>query len=173
MQRKILMLLLIFTASALSLNCQTKTAAEKAKPCKYLSFAEAEKILGQPVELITNSWTFTADINRFECSYRAFEKDETTGRAVNLFFVLEESPTEDAARKIYADIWESNKNHEGIEVLSAIGANEAYAHSDRKNFYFVFARKGRFTLRLKVNKTVETVSFEELKAFAKRFIEQV
>lgn len=168
MRRKILLLLIIFSASALSFNCQTTD--EKAKPCKFLSFTEAEKILGQEVELVTNSWTFTTDITRFDCTYRAVEK--VRGQEVNLFFTVEESSKEMHAQKIYADIWNSNKNHKGIEILSGIG-DQAYAHSDQTNFHFVLVRKEKFTVRLKVNKAVETASLEELKAFAKKVIEQI
>ena len=164
MSRRFLFFLLVISALVLSVNCQTD---EKAKECKYLSFAEAGKILGARVELVTNSWTFTREKTRFECHYRAVEKDKKSGRETNLFFMLEESTTEEQARQIYETIWQSNKNHEGIEVLSGIG-DEAYAHSDRANFHFVMARKGKFTIRLKVNKTTATTSLEELKAFARK-----
>lgn len=163
---------MIFSASVLSLNCQTKAAGEKVKPCKFLSFADAEKILGQPVELITNSWNFAGDKTRFDCNYRSVENDTASGRETNLFFMLEESPDESQAKQIYADIWNSNKNHAGIEILSGVG-DEAYAHSDKQNFHFVMARKGKFTIRLKINKATETTSFDELKAFAKKIAGEI
>lgn len=172
MKIKILLLLTLVSASVLSLNCQTKAADEKIKPCKFLSFAAAEKILGAPVELVTNSWNFANDKTKFDCNYRIVETDKASGRETNLFFTLEESASEERAREIYADIWQSNKNHAGIETLSEIG-DEAYAHGDGRNFYFVMARKGKFTIRLKINKTAETTSFEQLKAFAKKFAEQI
>ncbi|CAN5456182.1 hypothetical protein BH20ACI1_BH20ACI1_14310 [soil metagenome] len=172
MRSKTLLLFLIFFASALSLNCQTKAVNEKVKPCKFLSFADAEKILGQTVELVTNSWNFADDKSKFGCTYRSIEKDEASGREINLFFTLEESSTEEQGEKIYEDIWNSNKNRAGIEVLSGIG-DEAYSHSDKPNFHFIMARKGKFTIRLKINKAVETTSLKELKAFAKKVAEQV
>ncbi len=172
MRRNILLFLLIFSASVGSLNCQTKVAGEKVKPCKFLSFAEAEKILGQPVELVTNSWTFTADKTRFECTYRAAKKVTASNREINLFFLLEETSTEEQAKQIYETIWNSNKNHLGIEVLSGTG-DEAYAQSEKPNFHFVMARKGKFTIRLKVNKAVATTSFDELKAFAKKVLDEI
>jgi hypothetical protein len=172
MRRKILLLFLIFSASVWSLNCQTKGTDEKVKPCKFLSFAEAEKILGQPVELVTNSWNFTDDKTRFECTYRVIEKDRASSREINLFFMLEETSGVEQAKQIYEDIWNSNKNHRGIEVLSGIG-DEAYSHSEKPNFHFVMARKGKFTVRLKVNKAVETTSFDELKAFAKKVVGEI
>lgn len=172
MRRKIVLFLLITFAFVLSLNCQMKTTDENVKACKYLSFAEAEKILGRQVELVTNSWTFTKDITKSDCKYRAIENDKTSGQTINLFFMLEENSDETEAKQIYANIWDSNKNHQGIEILSGLG-DEAYAHSDKSNFHFVFVRKGKFTIRMKVNKAVETTSLEELKAFAKKVIEQI
>jgi len=172
MRQKILLPLLIISAFALSLNCQTGATDEKTPPCKYISFADAEKILGSRVELVANSWTFTKDVSRFDCHYRVIAKDTASEQAINLFFILEESSTENFAEQIYADIWQSNKNRSGIETLSGIG-DEAYAHSDKPNFHFVLARKGKFTVRLKVNKAVEMTSLEELKAFLKKIVEEI
>ncbi|CAN5839105.1 hypothetical protein BH20ACI4_BH20ACI4_35110 [soil metagenome] len=83
-----------------------------------------------------------------------------------------EGLTKMQAKKIYEVIWQSNKNHEGIEILSGIG-DEAYSHSDKSNFHFVMIKKGKFTIRLKVNKAVETTSIEELKGFEKKVIELI
>lgn len=142
------------------------------KSCRFLSLNDAEKILGQRSELITSSRKAANDKTIFDCTYRTFEKDKTSGQEINLFFLLEESPTEEQAKKIYADIWESNKNHAGIEVISGTG-DEAYLHSEKPNFHLVSARKGKFTLRMKVNKAVETTSLEELKKIAKKIIEEI
>ena len=86
MPRKFLFLLLIFSAGALTANCQT--AAVKTKECKYLSLTEAEKILGRRVEQVTNSWTFTREATTFDCTYRGVEKDPASGKEINLFFKL-------------------------------------------------------------------------------------
>lgn len=169
---KFTFLLLIFSASVLSLNCQTLSDDAKVKPCKFMSFAEAEKILGRRVEIVANSWNFTREATRIECTYRAVEKDERSGKGVNLFFLVEESSTEEQAKQTYARIWESNKNHRGIEPLSELG-DEAYFHSDRENFQFLMARKGKFSIRFKIAKAPATASPEELKAFARRVIEQL
>lgn len=172
MRRRILFLLLIFSAAALSASCQT-VAGEKTKDCRYLSLPEAEKILGRRVELVTNSWTFTRESTRLDCAYRAIAEAGATKREINLFFMLEESLNESRAKQIYETIRQSNKNHDGIEQLNDLGSAEAYAHSDRQNFHFVMARKGKFTLRLKVNKASETTSLAELKAFARKVVEQI
>jgi hypothetical protein len=165
---KFLPILLISMAFALPVDCQTKAI----EPCKFLSSAEAEKILGQPVELTENVQSVSNGKTTFRCTYRRIENDKITGREVNLYFMLEESLNEEQAKQIYKEIWDGNKKHEGIKVLNGIG-NEAYSHSDKPNFHFILARKGKFTVRMKVNKAVEGTSLDELKAFAKRVVEQI
>lgn len=172
MRSKILLLLFIFSASVLSASCQTNSIDEKVKSCKYLSFAEAEKILGQKVESVKNSWNSADGKTVFKCHYRAIEKDKTSVEEVNLFLMLEESSSENEAKNIYKMIWESNKHHKRVEVLSGIG-NEAYSQSNKPNFHFVMARKGKFIIRLKVNKAIETTSLQELKIFAMKLVEQM
>jgi hypothetical protein len=174
MRRKFLFLFLIFAASALSLNCQTKTAEEKVKPCKYLSFADAEKILGAQVELVTNSWTFTKDITRFDCTYRAVEKDKASGKDINLYFSSEQQDStaeqvhevfETASRKI-------NEPDIFVGKLSGIG-DEAFLISNPPHFHFMMARKGKNIFRIKLNKAGEGTSLEELKAVVKKIVEQL
>lgn len=172
MRIKIIHLLLLISAFVLTANCQTNAKQEKTKPCKYLSFADAGKILGRKVELVTNSWNFSNDESRFDCNYRSVENDKISGREINLFFRLDESASENEAKRIYAEIWNSNKNHDGIEVLDDFG-DEAYFHGDGSNFHFLLARKGKFTIRLKINKAVETASPGKLKSFAKNIIEKL
>lgn len=157
--------------SIFALNCNAQSSA-KTESCKKLSFAEAEKILGQKVKLVTNSWDSADGKTIFKCQYQAIEKDKTSGNDINLFFMIEQSSSENQAKEIYKAIWESNKNHAGIEVLDGIG-DEAYAHSDKGSFHFFLVRKGNSTIRMKVNKAVETTSFEEVKAFAKRVSKQI
>lgn len=154
---------LIFT---FSVSCQTNE--NKTRVCEFLSATDAEKILGKSVELVESF----NDKEKYKCNYRRIEKDNLSGQEVNLFFMLEESLNEEQAKQIYQTIWNSNKNHQGVEVLNGLG-DEAYTHSDSPNFHFVITRKGKFTIRLKVNKAVEGTSLTELKAFAKRFITEI
>jgi hypothetical protein len=170
MQRKFSPIILLMFVSISSANCQTKAAVESVKSCKYLSLADAEEILGQKVELIENFRNSADGKLIFKCQYRTIEKDKSSGHDINLFFMLEESTTENQAKQIYQTIWNSNKNYKGIEVLKDTG-DEAYSHSERPNFHFVMARKGKSTIRLKVNKAVETTSFEALKSFSGKFPE--
>ncbi len=170
MRHKILSTILFSMIFALSVNCQTNE--NKAKSCKFLTVADAEKILGSTIELVRSEKSDSTDKNRYECTYRRIEKDKTSGREVALYFMIIESPTNEKAKQLYDEIWNSNKDHQGIEVLNGIG-DEAYSHSDKPNFHFVMARKGNFTIRMKVNKAVETTSFDELKAIAKRVVAEI
>ena len=176
MKTQLLMLFLIFSASALSLNCQTKAADEKAAPCKYLSFSEAEKILGAKVALITNSWTFTADKTRFDCTYRAVEKDKVSGKDINLYFSMErkdQNPTIGQAHEVFESAYRKiNEPEISVGKLSGIG-DEAFFISNPPNFHFMMVRKGENIFRFKMNKAAEKTSLVELKAFAKKVAEQI
>ena len=162
------MFFLILAASAAATNCQTNAAVDKTPSCKYLSFAEAETILGRRVEIITNSWFVTAEITRIECVYRAVEGN----REASLFLLIEETADAAEAQESYEMFRAANKNQKGVEVLSGIG-DRAYRHGDPPNFYFLMAQQGRFTIRLKINKAVESVSPEEIKTAARRIAEQL
>lgn len=153
-------------------NCPIQANAEKPAPCKFLSNADAQKILGQPVKIIANDSSVSNDKGLIKCTYRGVANDNPNENKANLYFILEESLTNEKAKEIYKEIWDSNKNHPGIEVLSGIG-DEAYSHSDKPNFHFVMARKGKFTVRLKINKAVEVTSLAELKDFAERLVEKL
>lgn len=176
MRRKCLLLFLILSAFVLSVNCQTKQADEKVKPCKFLSFAEAEKILGGKVELVTNSWTFTTGITRFDCTYRAVEKDTASGKDINLYFSFEQqdqNPTTEKAREVFASTY-SKINEPDIFVgkLSGIG-DEAFLISNPPNFHFIMVRKDTMIFRIKLNKASKGTSLEELKTFMKKAAEQI
>lgn len=178
MRRKSLLFIWLLLASACSLNCQTNAVGkpassdDKTKPCKFLSFAEAAKILGQPVQLVTNSWTPASEGTRFDCTYAVVSKVTSGEREINLFFMLEEASSESRAKEIYEVIRKSNESHEGIEKLTEIG-DEGFSQNDKPNFYLIMARKGKFTIRLKINRAAETTSFDELKAFAKKVAGQI
>lgn len=176
MRRKLLFLFLIISASAVALNCQTKATDEKVKPCKYLSFAAAEKILGREVVLITNSWTFTADVTRFECTYRAVEKDKASGKDINLYFSVEQKDRNSTAQQAH-EVFEStykkiNEPEISVGKLNGIG-DEAFFISNPPNFHFMMVRKNGTLFRIKLNKASEGTSFEELKIFIRKMTEQL
>jgi hypothetical protein len=176
MRQKILLFILFLVIGVPTINCQTKasgkqnSADEKTKPCKFLSFADADKILGQPVELVTNSWTFTADKTRFDCTYRGVEKDEASGKDINLYFSSEEiqqNPTAEQAHEVFeSDYRKINEPDIFVGKLSGIG-DEAFLISNPPNFHFMMVRKGVIIFRIKLNKAGKGTSLEELKTFMK------
>lgn len=179
MRKNYYMIVGLLFAFALSINCQTNTSANneqtssdnRAKPCKYLSFSDAERILGQPVQLITNSWTFKDAATRFDCKYTGLSKDKASGREINLFFALEEI-SEAEVKQLFDKYRQSNESNGNVKDLTGTG-DDAFSQSDEPNFHLVLVRKGKHLIRLKINKAVETTSLDELKNFAKRVAEQI
>jgi hypothetical protein len=181
MRQKILLFILFLVIGVPTLNCQTKangkqdSSDEKTKPCKFLSFADAEKILGQPVELVTDSWTFTTGKTRFECSYRGVEKDKASGKDINLFFSseqMQQNPTAEQAHEIFESTYRKiNEPDILVGKLSGIG-DEAFLISNPPNFHFMMVRKGELIFRVKLNKASQGTSLEELKTVMKKIAEQ-
>jgi hypothetical protein len=175
MREKFLLFILFFVIGVPTLNCQTNTT-EKTKPCKFLSFADAAKILGQPVEVVTNSWTFTTDKTRFECTYRGVEKDKASGKDINLYFSLEQipqTPNAERAHEVFETAYRKiNEPDILVEKLNGIG-DEAFLISNPPNFHFIMVRQGESIFRVKLNKAGGGTSLEELKAFMKKAAAQV
>jgi hypothetical protein len=176
MRQKILLFTLFLFIGVPALNCQTngtqQSSDEKTKPCRFLSFADAEKILGQPVELVTNSWTFTTGRTRFDCTYRGLEKDKASGKDINLFFSSEEidqNPAGDAeAHEVFESAYRKiNEPDMFVGKLRGTG-DEAFLISNPPNFHFLMVRKGATIYRIKLNKAGKDTSLEELKAFMKK-----
>lgn len=163
----------VILLSMTSCVAQSKTAKdEKLSTCKSMTLAEAEKILGQSSKFVEANTEDKDGSHVLKCKYTAISPDKNTGREISLYFMLEESSNDEQAKQIYKDIWDSNKNHAGIELMNGVG-DEAYSHSESPNFHFVLARKGKFTVRIKVNKAVENTSLAEVKNFAKKLIGQI
>lgn len=180
MKRKILLFVLCLFVSAPFLSClanvfETHFAA-KPKPCKFLSDADAEKILGQPVRLIGNISKVEDDVRKSDCVYTGVSKDKVSGKDVNLYFSLEQQEQNHAVeqtRQEFASTYgKINEPNLSVEVLSGIG-DEAFSISNPSNFHFIMVRKGEIILRIKLNKATEKTSLEELKVFAKKFAEQL
>lgn len=181
MKRKILLLVLcVLFASAPFLSCQANVVethfAAKPKPCKFLSYADAEKILGQSVRLIENISKVEGDVRKSDCVYTGVSKDKVSGKDINLYFSLEQqeqNPTVEQARQVFESTYRKiNEPELSVQVLSGIG-DEAFSISNPSNFHFIMVRKGEIIFRIKLNKATEKTSLEELKAFAKKFAEQI
>lgn len=175
MKHKIKLIILLFVFIS-AVNCaaqnKVKDLSREPKNCSLLAESDAEKILGQAVRLIENTIEVNDDIRQSRCTYTALSRDKSSGSEINLYFMLEETPNQERARQIFETIRNSNEDHQGFENLNGVG-EQAYAHSSKSHFHYVMAQKGKFAIRLKVNKAVETTSFDELKAFLKKAVKQI
>ncbi len=177
---KNLLLVLCLFVSAPFLSCQANVVetqfAANPEPCKFLTPSDAEKIIGQPVGLIENHSKIEGDVHKFECTYRGISKDKVSGKDINLYFSLErqeQNPTVERARQEFESTY--RKIDEPlllVQRLSEIG-DEAFVISNPPNFHFIMVRKGAMIFRMKLNKAPEKTSFEELKAFAKKFADEL
>jgi len=118
---------------------------------KLLTLPYAEKIMGEPAQLTGNTFLKKIDTLEYKCDYTAIAEDKITRKTGKLYFMYEVYASVDAAKNAYTAIYEANRHNQGAEVVSGLG-DQAYYHSDGKNFYFCLVRKGENMFRMKVNK---------------------
>jgi hypothetical protein len=164
MKKFVIITLSVFVLGCGSENNHAKEALadSSAKSSHVMTTAEmftlsdAEKILGEPAKLDDSVTSFNNGILRHNSSYAAVASYD---RPVVIYFMFEEYPDAEAAKKSYASIKTSNEAN-GIEMLTGV-CEEAYFHTDSENFYFILARKGTKMFRIKVNKLSDKTSKEE------------
>ncbi|MBA4850412.1 hypothetical protein [Emticicia sp. BO119] len=142
-----------------------------AKPY-VLTAQEAQQILGEPGHIIENSDSLKTGVHEYKSTYLANALDVSTNKTGNVYYIYEDYKSETAAKKTYEGFWTSNKRSQGIEPLTQFG-DEAFYHSDGRNFYLIIARKGNKMIRLKVNKVTSKTSAEVLKRVAKEVLGRV
>jgi len=135
-------------------------------PAGLFTLPDAIRILGEPAHLSDSSTTTNAGILTYRCSFTANSKDEKSGKTGVVYLLFEHYNQVDSAKKKYTFIKTANKDH-GITVLHDLG-DEAYFHTDKTNFYFVMARKGRKVFNMKVNKITSSTSLDEFNKVAKQ-----
>ena len=178
--KKILLLVLCLLVFGPFLSCPANVVntqfAAKPEPCKFLTPSDAEKILGQPVRLIESISEIEGNVRKTACVYTGISKERAGGKEVNLYFSLEmkeENRTVEEARQIFNSTYTKiNEPSLSVEVLNGIG-DEAFSISNPGNFHFIMVRKGENIFRIKLNKATENTLLGELKAFAKKFAEQI
>lgn len=138
---------------------------------RFLTLPDAEKILGKKAQLTTDSSSIGEGISTRSCAYTALEKDPVSGKPTAVYFMSEQYSRAAAAQKVYAGIFDSNKNHAGIQVLSNLG-DEAYFHGS-EHFYFILVRKGAHMFRMKVNRVTRNTSLDEFNAVAKKMAQSL
>jgi hypothetical protein len=131
-----------------------------------LTLSYAEKIMGEPSELTCNTFIKKEDTLEYKCDYTAISKNEITGKTGKLYFMYEIYASVAAAENAYTSIYKANSGHQGVEIVTGIG-DEAYYHSDGKNFYFSLVRKDEKMFRMKLNKVTSHSSEADFKEVTK------
>jgi hypothetical protein len=148
---------------------QTDTSAIASK---LLTLADAKKIMGEPVQLTGNTFTKKGDTLEYRCDYTAIAQDAITSKTGKLYFMYEKFKGVAAAANAYNAIYQANRRHKGVEVVSGLGS-EAYYHSDQTGFYFFLVRKNEKMFGLKLNKITSHSSEKEFKAAARRIVDKL
>lgn len=132
---------------------------------------EATRILGESCELSESSSASKNGGHEYKCKF--LTKSSTVDRPQKaLYFMFDSYENEAEAIKLYSEFQKSNQHQSGYETLSGVG-EEAFFHSDGKNFCLIIARKKNEMIRLKVNKFSEKTSIAELKAVANDIINRI
>ena len=139
---------------------------------KLITLPSAEKIMGEPAKLTCNTFIKKNDTLEYKCDYTAILQDEVTSKTGKLYFMYEVYASVAAAENAYTFFYEANSGHEGIEIVPGLG-DEAYYHSDGKNFYFFLVRKKEKMLRLKVNKVTSHSSEAEFKSVTRLIVDKI
>jgi len=149
-------------------------------PHKLFILSDAEKIMGEPAHLTDSTYKnkgqapgfkdsmsiYKNEAATYSIGYMANAKDIKTEKIGNFYFTYEDYPQLSSAKKVYTYYKTANEKN-GIEVLHNIG-DEAYFHTDKKNFYFIMVRKVNVVFNMKVNKITSKTSLEEFNRVAKR-----
>ena len=133
----------------------------------YFTKSDAEKILGEKAFLSDSSSTIKKDTLECKSAYTAYSKDQKTGKTGVIYFMIEQYSQDLSAKNAYNSIKVANENHEGVKIVHDMG-DEAYFHSDGKNFYFILVRKGKIMFRIKVNKITSHTSLNEFNLISKK-----
>jgi len=173
----------ILVVTGLFWNCK-KSSTGDSEPCaaiqpdsiaiasKQLTLADAEKIMGEPAMLSSNTFVQNASIPQYQCTYTALSEDDRTGKTGKLYFMSEVYIAEEVAKAAYAEIYEANRKHEGVEIVQGLG-DEAYYHSDGTNFYFFLVRKNKTMFRMKLNKVTSHSSVTGFKEVAQIIVDRL
>ncbi len=137
-----------------------------------LTVQEAERILGEPCQLKEDKNSSENGGHTYKSTYVAKSSDEKSNKIVALNFIFESYGNEADAKKTFDAFKVSNQTADGFESMNNLG-DDAFVHSDRKNFYLLIARKGNEMMRIKVNKITAKTSVTELKKVANDLIVRV
>jgi hypothetical protein len=137
-----------------------------------VSIKDAEKILGQPAQISADSSETTNHIIKFRCTFTASQQQPHRDKESNLYYLLEEYPSINAAATAFKFIVSENEGMPGLYTLPGLG-DEAIIQTDNSNYELIMVRKSDKMIRMKVNKLTPTTSLSELKRIAKQVSDQL
>ena len=138
--------------------------AENPHASTSFTLRHAEEILGEKAELTDSSTEARGGAITTSLTYMATSKDTTSGKTGALYVMFENYNVLKAAKDMYSSIKTANEKN-GIETITGLG-DEAYYHSDNRNFCFIMLRSGNKILRMKVNKLTSKTSIEAFRKVA-------
>lgn len=151
------------------------TAMHEGRPdsaagrASLLEEADAERILGERVKLVDRSSEQRDGRSKVVLTYTGLSTDTVEHGRVNLYYVFEEFADTASARKNYAGLITQNRLIDGLTELKGIG-DDAFLHTDSRNFALVISRKGRIVVRIKVNRLTPRASVDQLRNVARRIV---
>ncbi|MEP7171583.1 MAG: hypothetical protein ABI855_19585 [Bacteroidota bacterium] len=136
---------------------------------KFISLAEAEKVLRLSAHVKDSTWKNSAAVSRFTTNFIANASDKKTGQSRRLFFSYEQYQQDATAKDIYASIKAEN---EKISVVTNLGetGDEGFVAKDSLGFPFMMVRKGNKIYKFKMYYVTDKTAFEKLQLLAKRVV---
>jgi hypothetical protein len=127
---------------------------------------DAEKVTGEPMYSTGGSTQLEHGVLNYRYAYSAHSNVDGTERPSAIYFLLGHYGHPGLAEVKYHATKSANEGL-GIETLDSLG-DEAYFHTDSRNFYFIMVRKGDKLFNLKVNKITASTSLGEFHALARK-----
>jgi hypothetical protein len=136
---------------------------------KFVTLAEAEKVMGEKAHVKDSVWRNSGSITKFMTTMVANETDKKTGKAKKLFFSFENYPHETDAKELYALIKAENEKTAASSAIDEIG-DGAFVVKDQLGFPFIMVRKGSKIFKFKTYYVTDKDGFERLKTLVKKVV---
>jgi hypothetical protein len=163
---------LIFLLAALLIIIKSfaqQNNSNAAQTYKFITLAEAEKVLDGKAHVKDSTWKNSGGLTRFLTTIVTNVADKKTGQNRRLFFSYEQYPNENAAKEIYASLKAENEKTLTVSPLAGTG-DEAFWVNDAVGNPFMMIRESNKIFKLKMYYVTEKNAFERLITLAKRLI---
>ena len=138
----------------------------------FISVADAEKILKQPVYVKDSLWKYSNynySYLRYKFTYNTNAIDSVKKTRGSLFFSLEEFQQLHLTKKTFADIKALNEKSSKYSILNDLG-DESFLARDELNHPFIVVRKGNRIYKLRMLYATGQDSEDEFMLLAKKIV---